>query len=57
MTRDELMEELDKRLAVASALEAQIRQLTIDCEAATEAVGEVIAALNPPPLLAKMEGK
>ena len=57
MTPDELRAELDRRLAVASALEAQVRQLTIDCERATEAVGEVMRALMPPPLLNIMEGK
>jgi len=57
MTPDELRAELDRRLAVASALEAQVRQLTIDCERATEAVGEVMRALMPPPLLNLMEGK
>ena len=57
MTQDELQAELDKRLALASALEAQLNDLHARCVAATAAVQEVVAAMFPPELLQRMEGK
>ena len=57
MTPDELRAEPDRRLSAARELEVQLSDLRERCEAATDAVGEVIRLLVKPPLLDIMEGK